>query len=73
MRMKKMRTEVLVDGRSVELNDFVQEIIGRAVAGAVSALKGVEVDWKTIEVRISREERAGAEASSRQVGEEASA
>ena len=72
MRMKKMRTEVLVDGRSVELNDFVQEIIGRAVAGAVSALKGVEADWKTIEVRISREERAGAEASSRQVGEEAS-
>ena len=56
--MKKMRTEVLVDGRSVELNDFVQEIIGRAVAGAVSALKGVESDWKTIEVRISREERA---------------
>jgi len=73
MRMKKMRTEVLVDGRSVELNDFVQEIIGRAVAGAVSALKGVEADWKTIEVRISREEHAGAEASSRQVGEEASA
>ena len=54
MRMKKMRTEVLVDGRSVELNDFVQEIIGRVVAGAVSALKGVEADWKTIEVRISR-------------------
>ena len=52
--MKKMRTEVLVDGRSVELNDFVQEIIGRAVAGAVSALKGVKSDWKTIEVRISR-------------------
>ena len=58
--MKKMRTEVLVDGRSVELNDFVQEIIGRAVAGAVSALKGVESDWKTIEVRISREEHAEA-------------
>jgi len=57
---------VLVDGRSVELNDFVQEIIGKAVAGAVSALKGVEADWKTIEVRISREEHAGAEASSRQ-------
>ena len=58
--MKKMRTEVLVDGRSVELNDFVQEIIGRAVAGAVSALKGVEADWKTIEVRIYREERVEA-------------
>jgi len=71
--MKKMRTEVLVDGRSVELNDFVQEIIGRTVAGAVSALKGVESDWKTIEVRISHEEHAGAEASSRRrVHEEAS-
>ena len=68
MRMKKMRTEVLVDGRSVELNDFVQEIIGRAVAGAVSALKGVEADWKTIEVRISREERAET-GSSRRVRE----
>ena len=71
--MKKMRTEVLVDGRSVELNDFVQEIIGRTVAGAVSALKGVEADWKTIEVRISREEHAETgSGQQRRVREEAS-
>ncbi len=51
-----MRTEIYVDDRHIEINEFVQEIIGRTIAGAVSALKGVdERNWKKIEVRVTEE------------------
>ncbi|MHC1611064.1 MAG: hypothetical protein ACXQTW_05660 [Candidatus Methanospirareceae archaeon] len=46
--------KILVDGEEIEVNKFVQNIIGRGIAGAVCVLKGVKEDWREIEVRVSR-------------------
>lgn len=36
-----VRTELVVNGGRVELNDFVQSFIGQAVLGMVRSLRGV--------------------------------
>ncbi|MDF2956114.1 hypothetical protein [Candidatus Alkanophaga liquidiphilum] len=51
-----MQVKLVVDGKDVTLNKFVQEMLGRMLAGAVSALHGVEEDWKRIELFASKEE-----------------
>ncbi len=50
----EVEVAILVDGEEVEANEFVQTLIGRAVAGAVSALKGVKEEWEELEVRVKR-------------------
>jgi len=47
-----MRTELQVNGRKVELNNFVQTVIGQAVIGVVRSLRGVG-DIQTIHLEIS--------------------
>jgi hypothetical protein len=46
--------EIFVDGKEVDANEFVQNVMGRAIAGAVSALKGVTDDWQEIGVKVRR-------------------
>jgi len=50
----EVETEILVDKEKMEANEFVQNSIGRAIAGAVSALHGVKEDWEEIEIRVRR-------------------
>ncbi|RCV64404.1 hypothetical protein C5S53_08930 [Methanophagales archaeon] len=38
--------EIFVDEKEVAADEFVQNVMGRAIAGAVSALKYVKVDRK---------------------------
>ncbi|HUV02870.1 MAG TPA: hypothetical protein VMW67_05435 [Desulfobacteria bacterium] len=45
---------IVVDGEEIDANMFVQNIIGRAIASAVSALKGVKEDWDEIAVTVKR-------------------
>lgn len=35
-----------MDKKEVGANEFVQNVIGKAIASAVSALKGVKEDWR---------------------------
>jgi len=51
---KGVEVEIFVDKEEVGANEFVQNVMGKAIAGAVSALKGVKEDWKEIEVRVRR-------------------
>ena len=46
--------KLLVDGKVVELNSFVEKIFGGTVVGAVTSLRGVAKDWKEIEVRVTK-------------------
>ena len=46
---KTFRAELKVDGISIEMNPFVEELLARTTVGAVSALKGVE-DIKSLKV-----------------------
>jgi hypothetical protein len=46
--------KLTVDGKEIPLNEFVQEILGATISGAVSSLHGVPADWKKIEVEIKK-------------------
>ena len=46
--------KLLVDGKSVELNEFVVEILGGTVSGAVTSLRGIKKDWKEIKIEVKR-------------------
>ena len=45
---------IVVDKEEMDVNTFVQNIIGRAIVGAVCVLKGVKEDWEEIEVTVRR-------------------
>jgi hypothetical protein len=49
-----MSIKLLIDGREIPLNEFVENILSGTVVGAVTSLRGVKEDWKKIEVEISR-------------------
>ena len=49
-----MEAKLLVDGEEVDLNEFVAKILSGTVVGAVTSLRGVKKDWKTIEIKVTR-------------------
>jgi hypothetical protein len=48
------KAKLVVDGKEISLNDFVTEFLSSTVAGAVTTLHGVSMDWKKIEIKIER-------------------
>ena len=44
--------KIVVDGEEIDVNAFVQNIIGRSIVGAVCVLKGVSKDWKKMELTV---------------------
>lgn len=49
-----MDAKLYVNGKEVELNEFVNKILSGTIAGAVTSLRGIERDWKTIEIKVTR-------------------
>ncbi|MEM2972374.1 MAG: hypothetical protein QW270_08165 [Candidatus Bathyarchaeia archaeon] len=49
-----MNVKLTVDGEEIALNDFVKKILSGTVVGAVTSLRGVKKDWKTIEIKVTR-------------------
>ncbi len=49
-----MDVEVLVDGEEVPLKEFVVNILGGMVIGAVSSLNDVKKDWKEVHIKIRK-------------------
>ena len=49
-----MNIKLLVDGESVELNEFVEKILSGTVVGAVTSLRGINKDWKKIEIKVAK-------------------
>jgi hypothetical protein len=49
-----MDVRLLVDGKEIELNEFVAKILGGTVVGAVTSLRGIKGDWKEIEIKVKR-------------------
>lgn len=48
-----IRAELKVNGQEIELNNFVQDFIGKAVIGMVGSLSGV-ADARAVTLNISR-------------------
>ncbi len=49
-----MQVELIVDGKAIPLNRYVQSVFGNVISALVSTLKGVDENWKRLEVRIER-------------------
>ncbi|MCX8172046.1 MAG: hypothetical protein N3D09_00330 [Archaeoglobaceae archaeon] len=49
-----MEVRLVVDGEEIELNPFVVKIIGKVVEALATSLKGVEENWKEIEIEVVR-------------------
>jgi len=49
-------TELIVDGKRVPTNQFVQDVFAGIISGVLVSIHGVEDDWKLAEVKITRAE-----------------
>ena len=49
-----MGIKLLIDGKEIPLNEFVEKILSGTIVGAVTSLRGIKEDWKKIEVEISK-------------------
>ena len=47
-------TKLLVDGEVISLNEFASKILTGTVVGAVMSLRGINKEWKEIEIRVVR-------------------
>jgi hypothetical protein len=48
-----MEMKILIDGKEIPLNEFVEKILSGTIVGAVTSLRGIKEDWKKIEIEIS--------------------
>ncbi|MGA2884317.1 MAG: hypothetical protein ABSE80_04085 [Halobacteriota archaeon] len=46
--------ELIVNGKRVPINQFVQDIFAGIISGVLLSIHGVEDDWKLVEVKITR-------------------
>ena len=49
-----MELKLVIDGKEIPLNEFVNKILAGTMVGAVTSLRGVREDWKKIEVEITK-------------------
>ena len=49
-----MVMKLMVDGKEIPLNEFVEKILNGTMVGAVTSLRGIKEDWKKIEIEISK-------------------
>ncbi|MCM1985745.1 MULTISPECIES: hypothetical protein [Methanococcoides] len=53
-----MEVELTVDGKNIEINHFVTEILAAMTGSSVETLHGVEEDWKEMTVKLKRSKTA---------------
>ncbi|MFZ2499021.1 MAG: hypothetical protein ACP5N0_06170 [Methanosarcina sp.] len=51
-----MKIELLVDGRKVPMNEFVQKIVGNVIQAIVETLHTIDGGWKEISIHIEKDE-----------------
>ena len=49
-----MELKLVIDGKEIPLNEFVNKILAGTMVGAVTSLRGVREDWKKIEMEITK-------------------
>ena len=47
-------TKLVIDGKEIPLNEFVDKMLGGTVVGAVTSLRGIKEDWERIEIKVTR-------------------
>lgn len=51
-----MKIELLVDGRKIPMNDFVQKIVGNVIKAMVETLHTIDNRWKEISIHIKKDD-----------------
>jgi len=51
-----MKIELLVDGRKIPMNDFVQKIVVNVIKAMVETLHTIDGGWKEISIHIEKDE-----------------
>lgn len=51
-----MKIELMVDGRKIPMNEFVQKIVGNVIKAMVETLHTINSDWKEISIYIEQDE-----------------
>jgi hypothetical protein len=51
-----MKIELMVDGRKIPMNEFVQEIVGNVIKAMVETLHTINSGWKEISIHIEKDE-----------------
>ena len=49
-----MNVKLMVDGAEIDLNEFVEKILTGTIVGAVTSLRGINKDWKKIEIKVTK-------------------
>jgi hypothetical protein len=49
-----LELKLVIDGKEIPLNEFVNKILAGTMVGAVTSLRGVKEDWKKIEMEITK-------------------
>ena len=49
-----MEVSLFIDGKKVELNEFTKDFLGGTIQGAISPLKGINSNWKQLEIKVKR-------------------
>jgi hypothetical protein len=49
-----LKVKLSVDGKQVELNEFVSKILGGTIVGAVTSLRGISKEWKEIKIEVTK-------------------
>jgi hypothetical protein len=49
-----MGAKLLVNGKEISLNEFVEKILSGMVVGAVTSLRDINKDWKKIEITVTK-------------------
>ncbi len=51
-----MKVELIVDGKKIPMNKFVQKFVGSTTKGMVETLDDVDASWHKIEIVVNKEE-----------------
>ena len=49
-----VKLQLIVDGKNIELNKFVEKILSGTLIGAISSLREIEEEWKELQINVTR-------------------
>ena len=52
--MEEFEMILEVDGERIPMNEFVRKVLYGMITGSIQTLRGVENDWKTINISLKR-------------------
>ena len=51
-----MKVELIVDGKKIPMNKFVQKFVGSTARGMAESLDDVDPSWSNIQIVVDRED-----------------